>query len=76
MRLQDAHAAAVVNMVVGDQDGIDRTCIPAMQGEPLLDLAAADPGVEQQPDAACLDVDAVAVAAGLEGDDLHERIVP
>ena len=51
-------------------------CIPAMQGQPLLDLAAADPGVEQQLDAICLDVDAVAVAAGLEGDDLHGSIVP
>ena len=45
--VQDAHAAAVVNMVVGDQDRIDRSCIPAMLGEPLLDLAGTDPGVEQ-----------------------------
>ena len=47
-----------------------------MLGEPLLDLAAADPGIEQQLDAVRLDVDAVAVAAGLEGDDLHGKIVP
>ena len=63
-------------MVVGDQDGIDARHVPAMQGQPLLDLDAADPGVEQQLDAARLDVDAVAVAAGLEGDDLHGCIVP
>ena len=35
--VQDAHAAAVVDVVVGNQDGIDRICIPAMLGQPLLD---------------------------------------
>ena len=74
--VQDSHAAAVIHMVVGDQHGIDRIRIPAMLGEPPLDLAGTDPGVEQQLDAACLDVDAIAVAAGLEGDDPHGDIVP
>ena len=46
------------------------------RAKPLLDLAGTDPGVEQELDATCLDVDAIAVAAGLEGDDLHGSIVP
>ena len=74
--VQDSHAAAVVNMVVGNQYRIDRSCIPAMQGQPLLDFAGTDSGVEQELDATCLDVDAISVAAGLEGDDLHGSIVP
>ena len=73
--VQDSHTAAVVNMVVGDENRIDRIYVPAMLGEPLFDIAGTDPGVEQQLDAACLDVDAVAVAAGLEGDELHGDIV-
>ena len=46
-----------------------------MQSESLLGLDAADSGVEQEPDAIRLNVNAVAVAAGLEGNDLHGRIV-
>jgi hypothetical protein len=47
-----------------------------MQGKPLLDLIGTDPGIEEQSDAACFDVDAVAVAAGLERDEPHGAIVP
>ena len=46
--MQNAHAAAVVNMVVGNQHRIDCVRIPAMQGKPFLHLAAADPGVEKR----------------------------
>jgi len=59
----------------GDNPG-EHTIVFAMLGETLLDLTGTDPGVEQEFDAIRLDVDAVAVAAGLEGDDLHEDIVP
>ena len=69
--MQDSHASAMVDMVVGDQHGIDALRIPAMNGKSFLDLDAADPGVEQELNAIGLDVDAVAVAAGLEGNDLH-----
>jgi hypothetical protein len=63
------------NDPAGDQDRIDRTYIPSVQGQRLLDLAGTNSGVDQQPDAICLDVDAVAVAARLEGDDFHGNIV-
>ena len=66
--------ASRVNL--GDQDRIDRIDIPPVKGEPFLDLDAAEPGVEQQLDAAGFNVDAIAVAAGLEGDDPHTAIVP
>ena len=61
-------------MVVGNQaastPAISRSVKPGAAGP-----TAADSGIEQQLDAARFDVDAVAVAAGLEGDDLHGRIV-
>jgi hypothetical protein len=73
--MQDAHAARVVYMVVGDQDRIDAGRIPVVEGEPLSDPAAAYSGIEQQLDSACFNVDAVAVAAGLKGYDTHGRII-
>jgi hypothetical protein len=36
----------MVRMVVGDQDRIDTCRIPIVTGEPLLDPAAADSGIE------------------------------
>ncbi len=53
----------MIDVVVGDEESIDIGHIPAMKGEPLLGLAPADPGIEKQLDATCLDVDAVPVAA-------------
>jgi len=71
LAMKDPHAAGVVHMIVGDEDRIDRPNVPAMLGKPFLGSNAAYPSVKEQPDAACFDVDAVAVAAGLERDDLH-----
>ena len=71
LAMENAHAAGVVNVVVGNQNGIDAGDVPAMSGQPLLGLAPADPGVEQQLDAAGFHIDAVAVAAGLERNDVH-----
>ena len=73
--MEDPHAAGVVNMVVRNQNRIDGRYVPAVQFEPLLGLNSADPRVEQQLDTVRLDVDAVAVAAGLERNDSHGRIV-
>ncbi len=64
------------DVVVGDQHGIDGVCIPAMPGKPLLNLAAADPGVEEQLHAIGFDVDAISIAAGLERNEPHKKIVP
>ena len=47
-----------------------------MGGRPSLSLLAADPDVEQKPDAFGFDVDAVAGTSGLQGDDFHGRILP
>jgi len=62
-------------MVVRNQQGIQARHLSPVQCKPFLDLDAADPGVEQEPDTMGLNVDAVAVATGLEGDDLHGRIL-
>ena len=43
-----------------------------MLGQPLAGGPAADAGVEEQTDLPGLDVDAIAVAAGLKGDDPHK----
>ena len=50
--------------------------LPTVGGQTALGLEAADAGVQQQFHPLRLDVDAIAVAAGLEGDDLHRDIVP
>jgi hypothetical protein len=69
--MQHAHPAGVIAMVVGNQDGIDACRFSVMESKPFFDLFAADSGIEQQIEAASLDVDAIAVAAGLEGNDAH-----
>ena len=74
--MQDSHAAAVVDVVVRNDDRVDARHVAVVQGQPPLDLKAAQPGIEQQPHPGRLDVDAIAVAAGLEGDDPHRGIVP
>jgi hypothetical protein len=47
-----------------------------MHGQPLLDQITSDSSVDQEFDAIGLDVDAVAVAARLKGDDFHGTILP
>ena len=69
--LINAQTAVVVAVVVRDQQGTDVLDVFPMGGESGLGLLAADPSVEQEPDATRLDVDAVAVASGLQGDDIH-----
>jgi hypothetical protein len=60
-------------MIVGDQHGINVRYISSMSSKSLFGPSATDSSVEQQLDASGLHIDAVAVAAGLEGDDLHGR---
>ena len=74
--MENAHAAGVIGVVVGNQHGVGVGDVSAMPSKPLLGADSAEPGVEQQFDAVGLDVDAVAVAAGLEGNDSHGSIVP
>ena len=71
----DSHRAAVVDVVVRNEDGPHVADIPAMTSQPLLGSTSTDPRIEQQFDAIGLDVKAIAVAAGLEGDDVHRPIV-
>jgi hypothetical protein len=75
LSLVDAQTAAVVAVIVRNQQGMDVRNISSMGGESGLGLLAADPGVEQEPDAVRLDVDAVAVASRLQGDDFHLSIL-
>jgi hypothetical protein len=73
--MENAHAAGVVNMIVGYQDGIHVGHVPAMSSKPLPGSASADAGVEEQLLSTRFDVNTVTVAAGLERDDVHGRIV-
>jgi hypothetical protein len=72
--LKNAQPAGVVAMVVGNDYGIDLGDVALVFGQPLSGGLGADAGVEQQPGAAGLDVNTIAIAAGLERDDLHTRI--
>ena len=74
--MENAHAPSMIRVVVRNQEGIDALDFPSMEGQPLLSLDATDPRIEEQSDAIRLDVNAVAVAAGLERDDSHRSIVP
>jgi hypothetical protein len=56
---------------VGDQNRIDSGNVPAMPSEPFTSRVPADPGIEKKPDAARFDATTVAMAAGLEGNELH-----
>ena len=47
-----------------------------MGGQSGLCQLAADPGIEQKSNTFGFDVDAVAVTAGLQGDDFHDSFVP
>ena len=69
-------ALRMVAMVVRDQQCVNFARLHTVRRETLLHLHAADPGVDQQTDAAGFHEDAVAVAAGLEGHHAHGRIVP
>ena len=46
-----------------------------MRGKSGLSLFAADARIEQESNAVGFDVDAVAVASGLQGDDFHGGIL-
>jgi len=62
-------------VVVRDQHRIDAGDVETMCGQPLLGPGARDPSVYQQLGAVRTYIDVVAVAAGLEGDDLHGDIL-
>jgi hypothetical protein len=65
----------MVTMVMRNQQGVDGCDVATMRGKPELRLPTADPGIEEKPNAVCFNVDAIAVAAGLERDDFHRRIL-
>jgi len=74
--LINAQTTAVVAMVVRNHEGVNVFDVATVGGKSGLSLPAADPGVEQKPDATGFDINAVAVASGLQGDDFHYDIVP
>ena len=75
LAVQDAHRTRVVHVVVRDDNRVNRADVAAVGGQTPLGLQAADAGVHQQSHSLGLDVDAIAVAARLERNDPHGRIV-
>ena len=73
--LEDSHTTAMVNVVMRNHDRIDLRDIASEIRKALLCLLAADTGVEQQSDAVGLDVNAIAITAGLQGYGPHVRIL-
>ncbi len=73
--LQDAGALDVVGMVVRNDDAVHVANISAMLGHAPGGTRTAQTGVKQQTSAVGLDVDAIAIGAGLQGEGLHARIV-
>jgi hypothetical protein len=64
--LVDAGAAKMIGMVVGDNQGIHLSDVPAQGGQPLFGLDAADAGVKKQPYPFGLHIDAVSITARLQ----------
>ena len=63
----------MVGMVVRYDERVNGADIPAVESEPLLGAGSAYTGVEKELPSACLDVNAVPVASGLERYHLHGR---
>ena len=61
----------MIRMLVRDEEGVDVAYVSSMAGEAFLGPFSADAGVEEEFPILRLDVDAVALAAGLERDDQH-----
>jgi hypothetical protein len=53
----------VVAVIMGYDNRIDRTDVPAVSGKPFLRLYAGDPGVDQESDAPCLDINTISAAS-------------
>jgi len=75
LSLVDTQASAMVAVVVRDYQRVNVFDVTTVRGQPILGLPPADPGIEEKPDAARFDVNAIAVASGLQGDDFHRHIV-
>ena len=65
----------MVTMVARNQEGVDCCDVSAVSSKPQLSLPTADPSIKEKPNVACFDVDAIAIASGLERDDFHRRIL-
>ncbi len=74
---QDAQAADVVAVLVGDEDGLDVLQSAAQRGEALLDPLRAQTGVDQDADGGRFQIGAVpATAAGEDGEPDHTWFYP
>ena len=65
----------MIGVIVRDDHAVDVVDIPAEGGQAILSSYARNTGVEQKPGPIRLDIYRVAVAAGLEDDDFHARIL-
>lgn len=73
--LKDTGALDVIDVIVGNDDGLHVANVASVGGHSFFRGDAADAGVEEQPRSVGLDVDAVSVGPGLQGERLHEWII-
>jgi hypothetical protein len=74
--LQDSAALDVVDVIVRNDDGLYVAYIPAVLGHPPCGTVSADSGVKQKACSVCLNVNAIAVGAGLYRKSPHQSRPP
>lgn len=74
--VKDSHGAGMVTMFVGNQQSINVANVTAVGCQALFSQLSTNPGIEQESNAICFNVDAVSVATGLEGDHFHPGSLP
>ena len=74
--LVNPHALGMVAVIVGNQKSLGGADVFPFFAEPIFGRTPADSGVDHKADIARLDKVAVAIAAGLKGNDFHGFALP
>jgi hypothetical protein len=69
--VKNTHPASMIAVIMRYEQGPAFVDIPAVPCQPLFSLFAGDSGIKQQAHVVGLDVERIAIASGLQRDNLH-----